>query len=206
MKSWVTLILIVILLAVCAFLVYTSIRADARLEAARVEYAVSLAAAEAAHAEQEARLLKAEETITQQNVKIGDLNAQIYVKTVQLNAQSAELAELQAQEPIVPELETHPLIINLRAQIRTLEKQAHFSLAIIDAQATALAAWEAKFDAQVSISESWKQRYETEHALRLEAERLFKLCEKSRRVTMGEKALWTAAGFGAGVLAGKVLR
>jgi chromosome segregation ATPase len=47
-----------------------------------------------------------------------------------LSAVSADLAYLQAHEPVQPELETQPLVINLRAQIK--KGNEAFSLAVED--------------------------------------------------------------------------
>lgn len=73
------------------------------------------------------KILDANRVLEAANAKLEEERAAI---GVQLAATNAELAQLQAQEPSYPELESHPLVINLRLQLAAHDKR--FSLAIDD--------------------------------------------------------------------------
>jgi len=105
-------------------------------------------------------------------------------------ALSARLAELISSEPSQPELETQPLVINLRGQIKTLTDMFSLADKEIAVRDGIIRAWESKYNTQVDITEVWKRQYESEHNLRLMAEGLVKNLEGRVRIgTLRGRAL-----------------
>ncbi|MBV6343484.1 hypothetical protein, partial [Candidatus Magnetobacterium casense] len=102
-------------------------------------------------------------------------------------------------EPSAPELESHPLVVNLRQQIDTLKGMFSLATATIADKDKEIALWEKKFAAQVEISEEWKANYNREHVLRLQAEGLFKMAEHKLNVSRSwgkVKSIATVAAAG----------
>jgi hypothetical protein len=199
MKTKVTAVL-VIALAVCCFFWARSCKSDAALRQSKLEYAGYRAVAEADHEIQQGIIKQSLEVIAQQDTKIGQYIEEINTYHDEITNLSNRLDELQNGEPNQPELETEPLVINLRGQIKTLTDM--FSLAKQESEAKdrIILAWQDKYNAQVTISEAWKKQYDNEHALRVMAEDLFKSCEHSRK----RSQLWgnvkaVAMGVAAGV-------
>jgi len=110
-------------------------------------------------------IVSADETIVQ-------LQGVIRAKSVQVSGLSRELADLRAAEPSQPELESQPLVISLRNQISKLTNMYSLSQQVITTQTAISDELRSKFDAQVTISETWKSMYDKEHALRLMSEGL----------------------------------
>jgi chromosome segregation ATPase len=151
------------------------------------------------------------------------MTALIETKTAEIRALTARIAALleAASQPTEAEVEKDAEIAALKAQVAALEAQGdvagalaaakdeiaawevRFSLAderhrksIFDLNA----AWQAKYDAQVSISETWKKQYENEHTLRLVGEKLTGTLEgKVKRLQLVGKAksivVIAAAGY-----------
>lgn len=183
-----------------------SCQSDAALAQAKAEYDALKKANELYQAEQEQVLLRANETIAQQDATIAAANAAIREKDARITLLSRELADIVGQEPHQPELETEPLVINLRAQVARLSEMFALAMAANADQQRVITSWETKYDAQVSVSESWKRRYESELALRLQVEKLFRLSEQRRRSSRFWKAaaiVGTAAGVAAGIVIAK---
>ena len=139
------------------------------------------------------------ESIALKDAAIAEKEAKVTRYVGKASTLAAELAALRNAEPTQPELETQPLVINLRAQIGNLTKLYGVSLDIITAKDGIIADWSAKFDAQVTISETWKSAYERERRLRLTAEDLNKSLEHQGKVSRLYGKLTTAGLAAAGV-------
>jgi hypothetical protein len=141
-------------------------------------------------------LLKAEETITQAHAaEAVALEDAVKAKRETAVAQAA-LAELQAQEPpTTPEIESLPIVINLRGQVARLTEMFTLSQAegavkdrLIVSKDTIIAA---QADAMAALTVQ-RDNYE---ALWRVADGLV---SKQSRFTLGEKVLTGAVGYGIG--------
>lgn len=155
--------------------------------------------AAARHVTDLATIVTQEGTIAEKDAAIAEKDAKIAQYVGKVSTLSAELVALQNAEPVQPELETQPLVINLRAQIGNLTNLYSISIDIITTKDAIIADWSAKFDAQVVISDTWKQAYETEHRLRLLSEDLNKSLEHQGKVSRLYGKVSMAALAGAGV-------
>lgn len=138
-------------------------------------------------------------TIAAANAAIAEKDAKIAQYVGKVSTLTAELTALQNAEPVQPELEMQPLVINLRAQIGNLSKTLNINADIIAEKDAIIADWSKKFDAQSVISDTWKQAYEREHRLRLSAEELNKSLEHQGKVSRLYGKFSTAALAAAGV-------
>lgn len=111
-------------------------------------------------------------TIAEKNAAIAEKDAKVTQYVDKVSTLTAELRALQNAEPVQPELESQPLVINLRAQVGNLTRMASISINIIAEKDAIIADWTAKFDAQVTISETYKTAYDREHGLRLTSDAL----------------------------------
>jgi len=116
------------------------------------------------------------------------------------------LDDLINNEPAQPELESQPLVISLRKQVKTLTDLYSISTSTITLQSKQIDLYVGQYNAQVLISEEWKSAYNREHALRVNCAVLLKVCES--RVpgpwkTIKKVAIGVAAGFVAGSLIAK---
>ena len=75
-----------------------------------------------------------------------------YVDEIRQN--HAELAVLQDAEPVQPELEREPLVINLRAQIASLTLAFDLSQKVVAEKDVQLQAWPEKFNALQAIADA----------------------------------------------------
>jgi hypothetical protein len=177
---------------------------SAALAKAKADYAQFKAIAAAADALKQAALLKAEETITQKDAEIAERDKSIVAKNAQVAALTATLHDLQAAEPpTTPEIESLPIVINLRAQVKALARAFDLSQNVVIEQGLQIKAWEAKFNAQVTISETWRTRYENERTLRVACEGMFKAAEHQVKANK----FWRTAAIVAGAVAvGAILK
>lgn len=191
--------LVVALVAILAFLAFRSCGPSDKYIALKATYDQAVKDASA----QYAKLLEVnslqEKVIAAKDAAIAEKDALVAQYVGKVSTLTAELRALQNAEPVQPELETQPLVINLRAQIGNLTKLYSISVSIIDAKDGIIADWSAKFDAQVTISETWKRAYDNEHRLRLMAEGLNKSLEHQAKTSRLFGKLATAGLAGAGV-------
>ena len=175
-----------IFIGVCAvltmFFILRSCAADTKLREAKLRYEGYRAIAMADHEMSMRRIAALTSEVGNLTNEIELIETQLVKKTLQLEAVSSQLDELQNAEPVQPELESEPLVISLRAQVAKVTEMFHLSQGIVESQRGEIILWERKYEAQVSISNEWKGAYEREHSLRIQAEDLFNLCE--RRVKM----------------------
>lgn len=167
------------------------------LEKAKSDYAEQVRVLEADNAIKRDAILKAEETITQQDVAIGRLTSDIDTKNARITLLSGQLANIVGQEPsTTPEIESLPIVINLRAQVARLTEMFSVSQQLVSQENEIIKAWETKFAAQVEITSAWKARYDNEHTLRIACEGLVGKYEHARK-----SGIWKTVGYAAGAFA-----
>lgn len=111
--------------------------------------------------------------IGQADKTIVKLNGDIKVKNDRITLLSGQLADIVGQEPpTTPEIEAMPIVVSLRAQVKTLTDLYGISIDIITEKDKVIDLWSKKFDAEVTIAGEWKVQYEQEHRLRLLSEGL----------------------------------
>jgi hypothetical protein len=180
------------------FAIDRSCVADRALEKAKADYAEQVRVLEADNAFKRDAILKAEEVITQQDAQIAVHVANIAAKDARITLLSGQLADIVGQEPpTTPEVESLPIVINLREQVARLSEMFSLALAKSDAQDRVIASWQTKYAAQVEISRSWQGQFENEHVLRLESERLFGMAEHRVKSTK----FWRVTAYVAGAVA-----
>lgn len=197
---WVTIGALV-LLFLCAL--DSSCQKDAALAQAKVEY--EALKAETAHAQSEAdeRIAALAEAIADKESAIVQIErnlAQYVAKTTTL---TAELTALQSAEPAQPELESEPLVINLRAQVVKLSEMFSLATGTITAQSQEIDALKGKAALWQEVAAEWRGKYERETTLRLNAESLFRLSERRRKADRIWKYAAPAAALAVGYLIGK---
>ncbi len=116
-------------------------------------------------------------------------------------AQNKKLAELEAQGDLAGALSAAKLEIQAWSEKFTLAEERHKSdLFNLDS------AWQAKFDAQVIISDGWKKDRDNENALRVLAEKRIGGLESSLKITRFWKNTTTIlAVVGAGYVGYKLI-
>ena len=83
-------------------------------------------------------------------------------RILQLSSQREELKE---SEPVQPELESEPLVINLRAQIEKMSLIIYEQEQIIQGNDKIIFSLKEQYSAQLKITEDYKQLYENEKRL-----------------------------------------
>ena len=161
---------VVIALVVCTVCVARSCRSDARLRQSKLEYAGYKAIAEADHEISQNHIKELTQIVSYLTNDIAVKESEIAGKDRRIVALSTRLDELQNAEPVQPELESEPLVINLRGQIARLTEMFNLSQEVVKTQGEEIALWAKKYDAQAAISAEWKSEYEREHQLRLMSE------------------------------------
>jgi septal ring factor EnvC (AmiA/AmiB activator) len=205
MKNTIVVILVIALI-VCSFFAYRSCRSDSKLSKQLLKYEELKSQSEASHDASLKLIDGLTARIGQMTEEIVQLETDVAERQTKINLLSDQLAAIVGQEPpTTPDIEAMPIVINLRAQVATLtEMFALASNSIIDKD-IAISKWEEKYNAQVKISAEWKNNYDMEYALRVQAEELFKSCEHSKKVNK----LWgnvkaVALGLAAGVVVSAV--
>ena len=169
----------------------------------KLAYTELRAVTDADHAVQLLFIAERDKIITTQNEKIEGFVGQVTTYQRQLSVLHSQLEELQNTEPpTTPEIESLPIVINLRGQVSRLTEMFTLANSIIAEKDKIIKAWEVKFAAQVDISESWKKQYEDEHTLRLACEGMNKTLESKVRTIAFRGKIWTAAALVAGGYAG----
>lgn len=183
-KTIITLAVIACLIISMLF-VARSCSLDRKYQEMRLQYEGYRAIAEADHELMMKRIALLSGEIVMRDKAIAGLEEIILVKNQRIAEVSARLAGLQNAEPVAPELESHPLIINLRGQINNLTEMFTLSQNVVTTQRQEIEELGGKCIALESIGTEWKQAYEKEHALRVQAEEVFKVCEKRLKVNKG---------------------
>jgi hypothetical protein len=130
----------------------------------------------------DARIAELTNAIGRANEIIVRKEAEIAQKTERIKVLSRDLADLIANEPVQPELESQPLVISLRSQVKTLTSLYSLSQQTVTLLTAKTDALLVKCNALESIGTEWKQQYDKERALRLSAEGMFKIAEHELKV------------------------
>ena len=147
------------------------------------KYEEALTQAKTLNAEKDKAIVDAKATITLQTAKIAELLGNAGMPTATeiaqdkiIAEQKRRLAEFEAQGNLPAALEAAKSEIQAWSDKFTLAEGRH-ETELFDLNA----AWTVKYNAQVTISESWKQKYEGETRLRMLAEKGWKASERKLR-------------------------
>lgn len=197
-----TTVAMVAALLVSSIFFLRSCAADGRLQEMKLQYETYRAINTAAHEMMSTRLDKLNSEVAAKDQIIGQLEQKIdtYVKKTALL--TAELEELQNAEPVQPELESEPLVINLRAQVGKLTDMFSLATNTITLQNEKIDVLKGKVKLWEEVAGEWKGAFERERELRLQAEGLFKACERSQRMN---KFWRTTSLVATGAVAGLLL-
>lgn len=187
---------IVIALVVCGFLFARSCGLNSRLAKAKADYEEYRRIVQTENELMSTRLDELNSSISDKDQIIGQLEHKVDQYVEKLRHTTQELEELQNAEPVQPELESEPLVINLRAQLSKLTTMFSLSEQTVTLQAEEISALKEKAILLEQVSVEWKSAYEREHQLRLMSEDLFKASERSRKTnkTLTKIAYGVAAG------------
>jgi len=108
---------------------------------------------------------------------IGHMTNAIGRKDANLEALGQKLKQLEISGDLPAQ------VANLKEQVKAWSDKFSLAQTVIAEKDAIIAAWAAKYDAQVTISESWKQKYEGETRLRTLAEKGWKASERKLRWT-----------------------
>jgi len=174
MKKTLDLIIIILLLCVGIYLFWSIDQKSLEIERLQSQYDTMKLAVDMSQRETQAVIKEARDVIATKDKEISSLSATIKIRESDIATLSNQLDELQNTEPVAPELEKTPLVINLRSQIGELTKMYSLSRETIAEQKTIIDAWTTKYNLQVGISASWEKQYNSEHQLRILGEELNK--------------------------------
>jgi chromosome segregation ATPase len=174
MKKTLDLIIIILLLCVGIYLFWSIDQKSLEIERLQSQYDTMKLAVDMSQRETQAVIKEARDVIATKDKEISSLSATIKIRESDIATLSNQLDELQNTEPVAPELEKTPLVINLRSQIGELTKMYSLSRETIAEQKTIIDAWTTKYNLQVGISASWEKKYNSEHQLRILGEELNK--------------------------------
>lgn len=171
---------ILIITAIVAALVVGlwSCQQTAKYKALKAEYTEFRKIVEADNVFSNEKIAQLTAGIMVSNENTKKLEGELSSKSLQLAVVSKRLDELQHAEPVQPELEKEPLVINLRGQISKLTKMFNLSQASVATQQKIIDELNGKYVVQVGISNEYKSQYEGEHKLRLKAEGVISAGEK----------------------------
>lgn len=197
-------IIIIGLALLALFALDRSCVADRELAQAKADYEEQVRILEADNALKLDAIAAAERAIAQKDAQISASGIVIATKDRQITLLRSELAVIVVQEPpTTPEVESLPIVINLRAQVSRLTEMFSLSEAARAEQDKVIASWRDKYEAQVTISVAWKAQAENEHTLRVQAESLFKIYEHQRKMNIWKFVGYTAGAFALGYVIGK---
>ena len=182
-----------------------SCNAGRQLRDAKLRYEAYRAVAEADHAAMTEKVSHMTNEISRLGAAIAEKDAKVAQYVERVSTLTAELTALQdAEPPTTPEIEALPIVVNLRGQVAKLT--AAFSLAqdTITLQGEEIALLVGQRELLEGVAAEWRGAYEREHALRVQAEGLFKLSE--RRVGMNKVVTKVALGVAAAGVAYGLLK
>ena len=191
---------IAVLLLALAGVTYFHFSERVRFKAAKAKYEARVAAADAAWQAAQGRLAALSDEIKARNEANAALLHSISIKNAEKATLLARIAALEGAEPSQPELETEPLVISLRAQVRSWKEAFSLSEAASLEKDEVIRNWEVKFDSQVKITMEWVARYESEHALRLASVDLFKMSQRQSKKSKLIYGAIAVAGVAYGML------
>jgi chromosome segregation ATPase len=180
-----------------------SCRASAELKQAKKDYSELKRITEADHELMSIRVDELNKAIGHRDETIGQLERKVTQYVEKTTTLTAELTALQNAEPqTTPEIESMPIVISLRGQVAKLTEMFSLSQATVAAQRAEIAEYVGQVKDLRQLSEEWKGAYEREHKLRVQAEGLFKICERSRKLN---KFWRTTSIVATGAMAGLLL-
>ena len=196
---------LVVVLVVLGIAQLRSCKLDKKYRDLKAAYETDRKIADADHALSMGRIDELTNKVSEADNAIGQLRSEVSSKTLQLAQLSNQLDELVANEPVQPELETQPLVISLRKQVKTVTDLYSISTSIATLQSEEIAVLKGKCNTLESIVTEWKQSYDKEHALRINLEGLLKLSEK--RVSNPWKTVKAVAiGVAAGIVVKSLIK
>lgn len=178
MKKYLTPAVIVALIAASLFLLTRNCGLTDKYKLARHDYEELKKITEADKQLSLAHIEQLNNAIAQANNVIVQKEAEITQKAEQIKVLSRDLADLIASEPSQPELESQPLVINLRGQVSKLTELYSLSQQTVTLQTEEIDVLKGKCIALGAIGDEWRVQYEKEHALRLLSEGLVGSLEK----------------------------
>jgi hypothetical protein len=209
MKTKVTAIL-AIALAVCCFFWARSCKSDAKFKAMELQYNTYRAIAQADNemtkkhideleskqAELQGMIDSQATIIASKESTIASLKKSVVTSNAATEALRTEVQPVLDQNPKVAEL-----VASLDTGIMLRDGVISEQESLIRALKDRITLGDERFDNQVKISQEWKTMYDREHALRLQAEDLFKACAGAKK----KDKLWgnikaVAVGVAAGVI------
>jgi len=202
---WIIFISLVLALS---FLVVRDCKTSKQLsELADIEkkYEAYRAISTADHEIQQGIIDKKKAEIAERDKVIVSLNEDIKKTEAARQYLSNRLDELQNAEPSYPELEKHPLVLNLREQIKTLENMYSLAIETIDKQSLVIDAWTVKYNLQVGISAAWEKQYNDEKTLRLMSEGLSDKWKLAAQRAAKNNKLYKVLAIAGGAIAGYAL-
>ena len=166
-------VIIAVLLVAAVIGWYKSFRADKVLAQEREKYRTMVVETEILKGQSDARIAELARQISAQSDIVSGLKADILVKNQRISALSSQLDELQNTEPpTTPEIESLPIVINLRGQVARLTEMFNLSQEAGKLKDQTIIALENKFTLQVAITDEIVGQLDREHALRLASESL----------------------------------
>ena len=108
---------------------------------------------------------------------IGHMTNAIGRKDANLEALGQKLKQLEISGDLPAQ------VANLKEQVKAWSDKFSLAQTVIAEKDAIIADWTIKYDAQVTISESWKQKYEGETRLRTLAEKGWKVAERKLKWT-----------------------
>jgi len=211
MKNKVTAILI-IALAVCCFFWARSCKSDSALRQMQIRYetyrSIVVADNEMTNkyiGELESRQSELQGMIDSQDTIIASKDSVISTLKGKVKDATAETAKLRTE--VQPVLDANPkvaeLVASLDAGIALRDNLIVEQEDLIRTMKKRIDLGDERFANQVKISEGWKDMYEKEHSLRLQAEDLFNTCVHSRN----RDKLWgNVKAVAVGVVAGVAVK
>ena len=202
-----TILTAIVVIALVLFGVSTlrSCKLDKKYRGLKAAYETDRNIAEADHALSIAHIEELNNAIGQANNEVVRLSEEVLSKRKRISELSNQLDELVSNEPpTTPEIESMPIVISLRGQVRTLTEMYSLSQETVTLQSKQIGLIVGQYNAQVLISAEWKSMYDKEHALRVNCEGLLKVCES--RVPSPWKTVRTVAyGVAAGFIVGSLI-
>jgi len=130
------------------------------------------------------QIAKANEIVGQQNTIIAERDKAIGQMTNAIGQRDADLTELvQKMHGLEANGDLSAQVANLKEQVAVWSSKFTLAQAVIAEKDKVIAAWAAKFDAQVTISEAWKAKYDAGCRLLQLATQGWKASERKLRWT-----------------------
>lgn len=117
-----------------------------------------------------------EEEIAELRGEIDSLNTKISSNETKLKVKNQVIDDLEMEFFTLTDKDEK--IVNLQTQVEKWKEKFSLAEVIIADQKKQITNWKSAFDAQVEISEKWRESYEREQALRKHGEMLYAEAEK----------------------------